>query len=140
MKTGNFFRVDRRTWGALCELGMNPAVAYLVLAQGTDANNRLTHWSVTSLKTYAGISWERGKPAIARLVEHGFLRHAKGHTASRPRYELAWWQEILSSRAARVQIDNSYEWNVFQDIKVGKRPSTQIGRASCREERRYMWA
>jgi hypothetical protein len=32
---GDFFAVDRRTWARACDLGLNPAVAYLVLARGT---------------------------------------------------------------------------------------------------------
>jgi len=131
MKTGNFFRVDRRTWAAVCELGMNPAVAYLVLSQGTDANNRLTNWSVTALKTHAGISWERGKQAIEGLIHNGFLRHTKGHTTARPRYQLAAWQEILTFRAARVQVDDGYSWMVFQEIKAGKQPSTKAARGAA---------
>ena len=128
MNTGNFFRVDRRAWAAVCELGMNPAVAYLVLAQGTDGNNRSTNWSVTSLKTYVGMSWQRGKPAIEGLIEQGFLRHAKTHTLARPRYELPRWEEILSARAASLQVEGGYSWEVLERIKVGKQPTSQAAR------------
>jgi hypothetical protein len=34
-KTDGFFAVDRRTWARVCGLGLNRAVAYLVLARGT---------------------------------------------------------------------------------------------------------
>jgi hypothetical protein len=37
---GGFFAVDRRAWALVCGLGMNPAVAYLVLAHGTGGDNR----------------------------------------------------------------------------------------------------
>ena len=57
MSTGNFFRVDRRSWAAVCELGMSPAVAYLVLAQGTDGNNRLTKFSAARYSFLRRSSW-----------------------------------------------------------------------------------
>ena len=87
MNTGNFFRVDRRIWAAVCELGMNPAVAYLLLAQGTDANNRLTRWSATSLKTHTGVSWERGKPAIDQFIELGLAKHDESQHVLQRRLE-----------------------------------------------------
>ena len=128
MNKGNFFRVDRRTWSAVCGLGMNPAVAYLVLAQGTDANNRLTRWSTTSLKTYAGMTWERGRLAIEQLVESEFIRYAKDHTRARPRYQLPTWQEVLSARPARA---DDYDRKIYDDIKVGKQPRTKLERGAA---------
>jgi hypothetical protein len=98
---------------------MYPAVAYLVLAQGTDASNRLTKWSITSPKKHTGISWERGKPAVEQLIERGFLSLAKGHTKAMPRYDFPTWQEILSDRAAHVG-----EWDrmTYEQIKEGNQP------------------
>ena len=92
---GSFFAVDGRTWPKLTTLGMNEAVAYLVLAQGTGANHKATSWSVNSLKTYAGISWERGKAAIENLKREGFLRLAESHTSGKPRYELPTFGELV---------------------------------------------
>jgi hypothetical protein len=119
MSRGNFFRLDRRIWDAVCGLGMNPAVAYLGLAQGSDANNRTTKWSVTSLRKYTGISWERGVPAVRQLVERGLLSLAKGHTRAMPRYNFPTWQEILSDRAVHTS-----EWDrmVYEEIKTGTQP------------------
>lgn len=128
MNTGNFFRVDRRIWGAVCGLGMNPAVAYLVLAQGSDANNRSTRWSVTSLKTHAGVSWERGKLAIEQLNDLGFLQYAKKHSKNRPRYELPTWQEVLSARTARA---DAHDRMIYDDIKAGKQPHTKLERGAA---------
>jgi hypothetical protein len=102
-KRGGFFAIDRRTWGKTCSLGMNEAVAYLVLAQGTAGNNRCTSWSTTSLKSYAGITWERGKAAIERLIQAGIIRHGEKHAVQKPRYELLAWSEI-----APVEYDRQY--------------------------------
>lgn len=131
MNTGNFFRVDRRIWSAVCGLGTNPAVAYLVLAQGTDANNRLTRWSTTSLKTHAGMTWERGRLAIEQLVDSEFIRYAKDHTRARPRYQLPTWQEVLPALTVRLEADDGYAWMVCQDIKAGKQPSTKPARGAA---------
>ena len=57
MSTKGFFRIDRRTWAKVCELGMNPAVAYLVLACGTGKDHRGTSWSVqAAVKKYTAIA------------------------------------------------------------------------------------
>jgi hypothetical protein len=58
---GGFFVIWPDTWAAVCNLGLNEAVAYLVLAQGTAGNNRTTSWSAESLHKYTGIAWVRGK-------------------------------------------------------------------------------
>jgi hypothetical protein len=51
-----FFAGDRRTWARVCGLGLNRAVAYLVLARGTGKSNRQTAWSVQAIETYTAIS------------------------------------------------------------------------------------
>ncbi len=52
---GDFFAVDRRAWARACALGLNPAVAYLVLARGTSADNRSTTWSAQAIEKYTGV-------------------------------------------------------------------------------------
>lgn len=100
-KGSGFFAIDRRTWAEACNLGMNAAVAYLVLAQGTSRNNRSTSWSVTSLRHHVGISWERGKPAIEQLIKAGIICHAPSHSKSKPRYDLPSWAEIIAANLER---------------------------------------
>lgn len=85
---GGFFVISPDTWAAACNLGMNEAVAYLVLAQGTAGNNKTTSWSAEALHKYTGITWERGKGAIERLIQAGLLRYGENHAPKRPRYEL----------------------------------------------------
>jgi hypothetical protein len=125
---GNFFRVDRRIWASVCDLGMNPAVAYLVLAQGTDANNRSTRWSATSLHKYAGVAWERGSAAIKQLIESKFILYGKRHSKARPYYDLTTWQESLSDRAARA---DAYDRIIYDGIKAGKQPRTKLERVAA---------
>jgi hypothetical protein len=85
---GSFFVISPDTWAAACDLGMNEAVAYLVLAQGTAGNNRTTSWSAESLHKYTGIAWVRAKAAIEHLVKAGLLCYGENHTPKKPRYEL----------------------------------------------------
>src|SRR5215471_21800292 len=99
---GKFFSVDRWTWGKLCDCAnINEATAYLVLAQGTGRDNRATRWSATSLKTYAGISWDRANAAISGLITKHFLRASDISTKAKPRYELLSVQEISEAECAK---------------------------------------
>jgi hypothetical protein len=86
-RRGDFFAVGKPQWKAACELGMNPAVALLVLARGTGADNSTTAWSAEAISKYSGITWRRSKSAVTVLCEHelaictAFGKH--------PRYKLA---------------------------------------------------
>jgi hypothetical protein len=126
---GLFFATDRRIWPRVTALGMNEAVAYLVLAQGTGRNHRATSWSANSLKTYAGISWERGKAAIEKLIEHGFIRRAETHTRTKPRYELATFAEWSRTEATRQHaVLDYFERDVLVRLGKGEQPSTKSQR------------
>src|SRR5215472_11236298 len=105
MGSKGFFRIDRRTWAKVCELGMNPAVAYLVLACGTGKDHRGTSWSVNAVQEYTGIAWIHGKPAVQALCDKRFIKLVKA--GSRPRYELLDWDEVHAAQRARApQMDN----------------------------------
>ena len=123
-KSGEFFAVDSRIWAQLCGSGTtNEAVSYLVLAQGSGGDNRTTSWSATSLKTYAGISWERAKLAINSLISSGFVRLTEASTTLRPRYELISWAE-LTQRSL-----DQYERLVLSEIKRGNARPRRSDRA-----------
>ncbi|TQK00162.1 hypothetical protein [Herbaspirillum sp. SJZ107] len=87
MKTG-FFAIGLAEWRQACEIGLNPAVAFLVLACGTGPDNRTSAWSANSVQTYGGIRWERAKPAIDQLIKAGLVTLAESSTKARPRYKL----------------------------------------------------
>lgn len=87
MKTG-FFAIGLAEWRQACEIGLNPAVAFLVMACGTGPDNRTTSWSANSVQEYGGIRWERAKPAIEQLVKAGLATVAETSTKARPRYKL----------------------------------------------------
>lgn len=87
MKTG-FFAIGLAEWRQACEIGLNPAVAFLVLACGTGRDNQTTAWSANAVQEYGGIRWERAKPAIEQLVKAGLVTLAESSTKARPRYKL----------------------------------------------------
>jgi hypothetical protein len=120
MSGNGFFRIDRRTWAAVCDLGMNPAVAYLVLACGTGRDNRTTSWSAQAVAEYAGIAWLRGKPAIQDLCKAGFIQQTK--TGTRPRYALFDWIEIEEARRAKLPQLGGNDAMVYGEIASGNQP------------------
>ena len=86
-------------------IGMNEAVAYLVLACGTGHDNLTTSWSSQALHKYSGIAWERGKAAIESLIQAGHVRLGKDHTRQNPRYEL-----VAFKRAKDRTCDDDLIW------------------------------
>ena len=83
---GKFFAIERTAWDRVCALGLNPAVSYLVLAQGSQKNNRYTNWSTNAIETYTGISRPRAKRALEMLEDHGLI--ATTRPKPRPVYDL----------------------------------------------------
>lgn len=83
---GEFFAIDRNSWAKVCELGMNPAVAYLVLACFSGRTNSTSKASTNAVEKYTGISRSRGKTAIQSLVKNGKISSVG--TESKPLYNL----------------------------------------------------
>lgn len=87
-----FFAVDRRAWARVCSLGINPAVAYLVLACGSGRDNRTTRWSDHAIQKHTGISRGRTDKAMAELKTIGLIREDKG--GKYPRYYIMPAQDV----------------------------------------------
>jgi hypothetical protein len=81
---GGFFAIDRRAWARVCALGLNAAIAYLVLARGSGGDNRTTSWSVHATEERTGIARNRARMAIEALLKGGLVRRDKG--GQHPRY------------------------------------------------------
>lgn len=77
---GEFFTVDRRSFAAACTLGLNPAVAYLVLARGA-GSRKTSLWSVNAVERYTGISRSKAKVAIETLRDNHIITFKKGGTS-----------------------------------------------------------
>ena len=96
-ETGGFFTVDHRCWARVCALGIDAAVAYLVLARGSGRDNRTTGWSVRAIEDYTGISRNTAKVAIGRLKAAGLIDQIVEGT--RPRYILKPAHEVPGTTA-----------------------------------------
>lgn len=84
---GRFFAVDYQQWQKVCALGMNQAVAYLVLANGASGKDHsTTKWSARSISKYSKLPFERGRRAIADLVSKQFVERLEG--GDRPKYRI----------------------------------------------------
>ncbi len=90
---GHFFAVDRRAWLRACELGLNAAVSYLVLAAGTGQDQRTTFWSVNAVEKYTAIARGRADASVKLLIERGLIRLGDG-TRKHPRYWIVPAHEI----------------------------------------------
>lgn len=71
MSKGGFFAVGKPQFQSAVALGLNPAVALLVLARGTGKDNITTAWSAEAVGEHTGITWRRAKAAIDALEQNG---------------------------------------------------------------------
>jgi hypothetical protein len=75
---GEFFAVSRQVWAAVCAVGLNQAVAYLVLARFSGLSNATTAASVNAIECYTAISRGRARAAIESLCASGIVSRTKG--------------------------------------------------------------
>lgn len=75
---GSFFAVGKSEWDKACSLGLNPAVALLVMARGTSRDNATTTWSCEAISAHTGITWRRARDAVALLESNGLVGKEKG--------------------------------------------------------------
>jgi hypothetical protein len=83
---GEFFSIGKGQFLNACELGMNPAIALLILARGTGADNVTTSWSALAVFNHSGMARRRAREAIDSLIDSAMLKLVKGGT--KPRYKL----------------------------------------------------
>jgi hypothetical protein len=115
--TSHFFAIDRRAWARVCSLGMNPAIAYLVLTRGTGGDQRTTSWSVKAIETYTGISRPRAAAAIAALEDAGCLRVIQ--SGNRPRRLIVPAHEIVGCQGYHAPVLDSDERKLLERIARG---------------------
>lgn len=99
---GHFFAVDRRAWHQACRLGLNPAVAYLVINRGTAGDNETSAWSTNAIETHTGISRGRSKQALAALIDAGLLSVKRSGTY--PLYRVVPWRELMKLAPDEVHV------------------------------------
>jgi DNA-binding transcriptional ArsR family regulator len=99
---GGFFAVDRSAWPKACDLGLNAAVAYLVLACGTGKDHQHTAWSASAVSSRTSIGRRRASEAIDRLRQHRLVRRRR-QGGSKPRYRLV----LPKKTAALIWLPNT---------------------------------
>lgn len=92
---GEFFAIGKPQWTKACSLGLNPAVALLVLARGSGRDNRTTRWSAEAIAKYTGITRRRAAAAIDAL-EQAKLAETVGEHSTRPRRKLTIPEDAAS--------------------------------------------
>ncbi len=104
MSRAGFFAVGRDTFHQACEIGINAAGAYLVLARGSGADNVNTRWSAQAVADRMGMRRSTAAAAIDQLVKCRVLKSVKGSTRSAyalaQRGELIWLPNTLVDGAA----------------------------------------
>ncbi|MBY0299835.1 MAG: hypothetical protein K2X71_27995 [Methylobacterium sp.] len=102
---GDFFTVDLHIWRRVCELNdINLAIAYLVLARGTQGDMCTTSWSTNAIERRTGIARLRAKAAIEKLIGLGFAQVVRG--GAKPRYRLAHPEGEPSAEATAATPSN----------------------------------
>lgn len=84
---GDFFTIDKSVFMTACGLSLNAGIAYVIMACGSQRNNRTTAWSVQAVSKYADITRMRADRAIKELEDAEFIRKIKA--GSNPLYSLA---------------------------------------------------
>jgi len=83
---GNFFAIDKSQWAGVCELSINAALLYLLLARGSEKSNRFTSWSANALEKYTGVARGRAKVARSTLLNSEYVNVLS--RGKHPKYEL----------------------------------------------------
>nr|WP_314467971.1 hypothetical protein [uncultured Novosphingobium sp.] len=114
-----FFAIDHRAFRKVCDIGLNEAVSYLIMARGTLKDNRTTSWSVNSIEERTNISRNRAKVAVENLLAQRFAEH-QGGSAKRPRRRLV--EAHLIGDAQSLPPLNEEEAAFFARLPVYTRP------------------
>jgi len=120
-KQGDFYAIDRRTWALVCNQGMNPAVAYNVLAAFSRADNANTEASTNAIEKYTGISRSRARAAIDDLVASGFVKRTQ--VGTRPHHELVSYAELPSVKPYDLARLTGWNQDFVGRIKDGNQPA-----------------
>ena len=86
MSSQDFFCIRRDFINEICDLGMNEAVAMIVLLCFSDRSNTKSSASVNAIEKYGGVGRLKAKKVLVKLQELGHLEKIKGGT--KPRYEI----------------------------------------------------
>lgn len=93
-KRGEFFAVGRDSFVAATGLGLLPALTFLVMASGSQKDNKTTSWSAEGARKRLGVNWQSAGAAIAQLMDAGLVTMTNADKVVRtprtpPTYHLA---------------------------------------------------
>ena len=132
---GEFFGVDLDGVAKACELGMNPAAAYMVLACFSDKTNRFTPASVKAVTEYTGISRKYAKQAIDALIDARLVGLVP-RDSTRPNYEIFGAPQApppaqMRAYGYRAEKLGPMEQVAFDDIAAGLPPANKYARSAA---------
>lgn len=107
---GHFFGLHYPSFIEACKLGLNHAIAYLILARGTQGDNRTSTWSTNSIEGYTRVSRNKARDCIDELSEQGIIERVGGskHRPIRTLFPLPSprhvnrYGDVLSSEDERI--------------------------------------
>lgn len=101
-----FFAIEKLRFERTCELGMNAAVAFLVICCGTGKDNKESKWSINAIEKYTGISRGRAKKAVQLLLREGLIKLVKGKTGAHPCYQVMFLRKKKGEVEAKLPSNN----------------------------------
>lgn len=108
---GDFFTIDKSVFMTACGLSLNAGIAYVIMACGSQGNNRTTAWSVQAVSKYADITRMRAERAINELESAELARKIKA--GSKPLYILA--QSPEQTEEDKIYLPNSIVTGVGEE-------------------------
>ncbi|WP_241618868.1 hypothetical protein [Rosenbergiella epipactidis] len=108
---GDFFTIDKSVFMTACGLSLNAGIAYVIMACGSQGNNRTTAWSVQAVSKYADITRMRAERAIKELESAELARKIKA--GSKPLYILA--QSPEQTEEDKIYLPNSIVTGVGEE-------------------------
>jgi hypothetical protein len=118
---GDFFAIDRRAWHAACDLGLNAAVCYLLMARGTGPDNRTTRWSVHAVEGWSGISRPKARVAMDDLIANGLVENLND-SRTRPKRGLVAGHLLPQIASSHAQLTKGQE-KVVAALPMQGRPA-----------------
>ncbi len=107
-----FYAIDAAVFWFVCGLGLNEAVAYLLIACGTQRDNATSTWAVQSVERRGGLSRSAARNALERLVEAGVLQslNTKPGDPTSARFRLRDRQEVPLSKVPSFEKGRERIW------------------------------
>lgn len=93
--SSGFFAVGRKTFIQACDLGINPAAAFLAMACGTGRDQSTTKWSATAIASNVGVRWSAANDAINALLKSALVTKKPGGKRTQPSYKLKTDDDLI---------------------------------------------